>query len=845
LALAALCLHASSTFALALRVAPLRTAVDRPFDVRDIRLDLRVDLPGRAVEGTATLQVRSLRPIRSIGLDAENFQVKRVTLASGGPERPVVYSHDGKRLVIYLDPGWPGGRDGTLRIDYRVHQSATKPTGSGLNFYGPTAADPDIPLQVWSQGETNHNRRWFPCVDEPGQRQSTEVVATVPAGFEAVSNGKLLWRRDNPDRTVTFDWRQEKTHPTYLVTLVVGRFDVVREDWEGIPVLYYVPPGRAKEVPAAFGRTREMLSFFSDRFGVRYPWDKYAQVVVYSGGGMENTSATTFGEWVLEDARDNTTIDNGDGVIAHEMAHHWWGDLVTCREWAHTWLNEGFASYAATLWTEHCEGPDGLALTVESYTMDIGRGETWPLVSRRRFRPSTWREQADPYSRGEQLLHMLRRRLGDEAFFRCLNRYATDCAFQSVETVDFRRACERETGRSLERFFYDWADRAVGLRLEVRTGYLPDQRKARLVVRQTQQGEAYHFPFQVVFHCAGSSSPTVLDLEVTEKETTALAVLAGPPTVIEVDPALSVLAPLTEIKSEELWRAQLREPAGAVSRTRAARHLGKSKLDSDRQLLADALVREKSYRVQQDIAQALGSSGGDISRDALVAGLRDKDARVRLACLTGLSHFGKDEKVATALKAVLSRRDPSSAVEGNALHYYAQQERPDTVALVARRLADRSTGDRLAGSALGALGATSDPSALDLLLEWCRADRPASVRGPALSSLVGILGRVPSTEPQQSQAIRVLTDALRGNLSLMVARSLREANPVAEALLPTLDAVSQYGEDERTRKNAREAAERIRAKALARLQEEAQQLRRTNAALREQMKKVEAPSTKH
>src|SRR5262249_21782743 len=152
-------------------------------------------------------------------------------------------------------------------------------------------AEPDTPLTVWSQGESTTNRYWIPCFDQPNVRQSTEMVVTVAAGNDVLSNGALLSRKENADKTVTFHWKQEKPHPSYLITLVVGQFDVVEEKWEKVPVLYYVPRGRKADVARTFGRTREMLEFFSKRFGVEYPWEKYAQVVVeqFTAGGMENT----------------------------------------------------------------------------------------------------------------------------------------------------------------------------------------------------------------------------------------------------------------------------------------------------------------------------------------------------------------------------------------------------------------------------------------------------------------------------------------------------------------------------------------------------------------------------
>src|SRR5439155_1413548 len=264
----------------------------------------------------------------------------------------------------------------------------------------------------------------------------------------------------NTDKSVTFHWRQDKPHVSYLVTLVVGRFDVVREEWQGLPVLYYVPKGHKDDVARTFGRTRDMLAFFSKRFGVDYPWEKYAQVVVeqFTAGGMENTSAMTLTEFALHDQR--SMLDSSpDGLIAHELAQ--------------------------------------------------------------------------------------------ELFWRCIQRYRSEHKFRSADTADFRKTLERETGRSLERFFYDWTERPGNPVLEINTEYLPDTKQARVGVKQTQAGEAYHFPLKVVFcipepksgavASGATNRATVFEQEIMEKEHVFFVPLAARPVRIDVDPDQAVL----------------------------------------------------------------------------------------------------------------------------------------------------------------------------------------------------------------------------------------------------------------------------------------------------------------
>ncbi len=830
-------------------VEPLRTAGDRPVNIRDIRLDLRVDLHKKAVESKATIQFRGVRPTQGVSLDAVGFEVKQVTLAKGSQAAaPARYTYDGKKLAIDLGSRWPAGQEGALHVDYRVQDPK-----DGLHFFAPSKTDPEAPLCVWSQGEPISNRYWIPCFDEPDQRQTTEVVATVPEGFEAVSNGKLVERKENAgDKTVTFDWRQDKPHPAYLVTLVVGKFDLVQEEWDGIPVQYYVPKGRQAEVPFTFARTRDMLTFFSQRFGIRYPWDKYAQVMTFQfGGGMENTSATTMGDRILLDER--SLLDRtSDWIISHELAHQWWGDMVTCRDWSHLWLNEGFASYAEALWDEHHKGRDEYAYNMfRKASGAIGGGKSRPVMDRHYTSPGSMFDGRS-YPKGAWVLHMLRQRLGDDAFWKGIQRYGTEHQFQSAETGDFRRSMERATGRDLERFFYDWVERPGSPDLDVTTEYLPDDQQARIVVKQTQAGEPFHFPLKVVLHGLEKKPPTVVEQDMTEKELTLRIPLPGGLTRVDIDPDQAVLAEIKESKARDLWRAQLFEGPSVPARIRAAQHFAQSKTDSDRGLLARALAGDKFWGVQVELASALGTSGGNVSRDALLQGLHHTDARVRRACIENLGKFARDDAVATVLKEILQKGDASYAVEGVALEAYAKQGQKDAVAMITPWLSKPSHEDVLRGSALSALGQIQDASALETLLTWTQPGKPRNSRTTALRALTQVAQNKKLTDEQRQKVLKILTDSLENDdrfLRFSVLRALQDLGPLASSTLPAVDKIAQDAPDERMREMAKNVAEHIRTQSkppaatasteLNQLREEVKRLQREQEQLRERLDKFE------
>ena len=492
------------------------------------------------MDSKADIAFRTLRPTSTLTLDAVGFKVKKVTLGEGSQAVDAKFNHDGKKLVVELGGKKSAGQPGQLHVEYLVE----KPR-AGLHFFAPTQSDPDIPLQVWSQGETITNRYWIPCIDDPDVRQSTRIVATVKKGLEAVSNGKLVSRTENGDGTVTFDWNQEIPHSSYLVTLVVGEFDVVQEEWEGMPVIYYLPKGYGPHAKATYGRTPEMLTFLSQCFGIRYPWVKYAQVTTYAfNGAMENTSATTMFEGVLRDER--SLLDNDhDDFIVHELTHQWWGDMVTCRDWSHTWLNEGFATYGEALWDEHVAGREEYDLTMFKKAPPAISARTRPVMDRRYLSPDSMFDNRS-YPKGGWVLHMLRRKLGDEVFFRGLKEYGNTFRFQNAETTDFRRSMGAQSGRSLDRFFYDWLERSGSPTLSVKTDYNAETKTAEIVIKQTQTAEAFYLPLKFALYCQGSTEPVIVEEEMTSKELTLKPTLPGALERIDVDPDMAVLADLRE-----------------------------------------------------------------------------------------------------------------------------------------------------------------------------------------------------------------------------------------------------------------------------------------------------------
>jgi len=295
---------------------------DRTYDVQHMKLDIAFDHAKGLVMGTATTTLTSINDgLARVVLDAVDLSIESVSLAvnveveaaSREGNRPLTYAVENGQLIIDLDKPYRSGEPITLNVVYHARPRL------GLYFVRPDEAYPDKPWQIWSQGEMEENRHWFPCYDSPNDQLTTELIVTVPDSQMAISNGELLEiRRNENEGTATYHWRENIPHVTYLVSVVVGRFVEVRDEWDGVPVLYYVEPRDSNKVERSFARTPDMIDFYSEMIGVRYPYEKYAQTTItdFMWGGMENISATTLKRETLHDERASLDVSS-DGLVAH------------------------------------------------------------------------------------------------------------------------------------------------------------------------------------------------------------------------------------------------------------------------------------------------------------------------------------------------------------------------------------------------------------------------------------------------------------------------------------------------------------------------------------------------
>lgn len=444
-----------------------RRTAQTDIDIIHTRLHLSFDWEKKHVMGSAHLTLKPyFRPVDRIELDAVGFDIGKISLGAGYEN--VLFDYDGSRITIILDRKYDRTETLDVHIDYVARPDENKIKGSdaitsdkGLFFINPLGKDVDLPTQIWTQGQTENNSKWFPTFDKPNERFTQEIILTVEQKFQTISNGIRISSTMNTDGTRTDHWKLDKAHPPYLAMIAVGEFDVEMDEWNGKPVHYYVEKGFGKHARKIFNHTREMLSFFSDVLKHPYPWDKYSQVVVreFVSGAMENTGAVIFGDFVQKTDRELIDDDN-DYIVAHEMMHHWFGNWVTCEDWSNLTLNEGFANYAEYLWMEYKYGRDRADFhrinELNGYYRQVYEEEGARSIINYHYNDKEDMFDAHSYNKGGLVLHMLRYYLGDDVFFTSLNRYLEDHKGSAVEVDELRMAFEDISGEDLKWFFNQW-----------------------------------------------------------------------------------------------------------------------------------------------------------------------------------------------------------------------------------------------------------------------------------------------------------------------------------------------------------------------------------------------------
>jgi aminopeptidase N len=747
---------------------------ERSYHVVNYKLSLHFDQAKDEVAGSEVVLLQPLGPaFSSFELDSSELTIEGVTLeAAGGRSVPLPFKAGDRHLRITLDRSY--GRGEPVRVRIRYHGVPR----AGLYFVTPNKDYPHWPSEIWSQGEPELNHFWFPCWDHPNDMSSSETVLTVPESQVAVSNGRLISVTHRAGQ-VTYDWVESIPHSSYLTSIAIGPWQKVSDHAGKLPVDYWVPRSISEATTRrSFHLTPDMITFFSRAVGVPYPYEKYDQVVMmnYFFGGMENVSITTLTDATLHSTRAEPDYPS-QGLVAHELGQHWFGDLVQGQDWADIWLNEGFATYMEALYTQFHQGNDAFRVEMlddQHLAQQQDRDDYVRPIVDTHYRYPLQMFDSITHEKGAAVLDMLRNVLDgqsaaahpasqSELFFRALGAYLKTYRAQAVGTAALVSILERTTGRDLKWFFDEWVYGAGYPHYLVIAQYDAGAKLERVKVVQTQDTagvpRVFIMPIELDFQGAGGESKR-LQIQDRARTQEFEIPLAFTPQWVDFDPGNVIEKELVfEQPLDALVAKSGRDPV-AMSRLSAVGELAEIKgsgAEAAVAALIHALNDDPFYAVRAAAASSLARLHTESSKAALLKALAQPDSRVRVAVVKGIATFTRDESAYRALAAALGN-DQSFAVQAAAAAGLGSEGDSRAFDLLREEAAKQGEIHVMQGVFAG-LVAIRDPRAIPLLLADARPGVPERLRVQALKALAGANGFAPATEKSAiAAAVRAALD---------------------------------------------------------------------------------------
>ncbi|HZS07138.1 MAG TPA: DUF3458 domain-containing protein [Blastocatellia bacterium] len=775
------------------QVPPPNWTRSHDYDVQHYRINVSFDWQKKMVTGDVTITLRPFpNNFKEVELDAGEMTIKSVTLAGG---KALQYKYeDNEKLRVTLDRPYVAGQDITFNVAYSAVPK------KGLVFITPTEDDPSRPYQIWNGGETEMNHYWFPCYDYPNDFATTEMNVTVEDKYTVISNGALVKvDRDPKLKTATYRWKMEQPHATYLTSIVVGEYAEIKGSYDGIPVSSWVYKDKVEDGKVSFGKLPEMVKFFSEKTGVRYPYEKYAQVMVRDfPGALENISATTMFDNAVYDKR--ALLDqSSDGIVSHELAHQWFGDLVTCRDWSEIWLNESFATYFAHLFDEADKGRDELLYGVlqdqRQYFNAWNSGNRQPIVNNRYDDPdSVFSVYA--YPRGGATLHMLRTMLGDEAWWKAINHYLKTNRGKNVETAQLKIAIEEATGQNLGWFFDQWVLKMGHPELEVSYTYDDSARAVKLKVKQTQKApekaihpvaDLFRLPTEIAIVTAKGERVEHVTIDKAEQDFT--FTVDSRPLIVNFDRGNAIIKKLKFDKPKEELIYQAQHDPDVMGRIWAVNELKKLKEDDVAKALGDVMTRDAFYGVKIEAAKALANFQTEAAKTALLGGAKDTKSVVRREAIKALAQF-KDQDLADLFISIVSKDESYYAI-ADAARALGATGSPKAFDALAKAVEVPSDKDVIRAGALEGMAALKDKRALDLAFKCGFGPNSENVRAAALKLALAV-GK--DDEAAKEKVLQLLIAALKSSSLGLKFNALGGINQLGDPrALPAVEALEKEG----------------------------------------------------
>jgi aminopeptidase N len=789
--------------------ASQRYAPDRAVDIEQFDLDVTPDFKNRRVAGTATFTFRPiLKPLGQLRLDAHDLEISNVT--AGSSEIAAWQNTDRALIVTFAEP-IAAGEQAKLTVTYEAEPK------KGLYFRTPEMGYDPGDTHIWTQGESIEARHWFPCFDAPNEFFTSTMTCRVPEAMVVLSNGRKVSDAVDADSGLrVVKWSQDKPHVNYLITLVAGHFKRLEEKHGDLSMSFWTAPSDFANAANSFRDTKACMEFFEKEIGVPYPWAKYDQVCVqdFNWGGMENTSQTTLNASTLF-SNETENIRSSQGLMAHELAHQWFGDLVTCKDWSHIWLNEGFATYYTHLFAGHKDGLDemryGLYRDRKSLT---GRsGDTTAMVNRKYNTPKEMFRKYGflSYGKGSWVLHMLRSQLGPELFRKCVKTYLERHKHGNVVTEDLRSIIEEISGNSFDRFFDQYVFHAHHPELKISYAWDEKTKLAKLSVKQEQKVDANVLLFHVRLPVRFTVDGQALDrsLHITKTAEDFYFRLAKAPSIVRIDPDVTLLAKLSFTPSTALLHAQLADDSDALGRLQAVELLAKRKDKTTREKLKHALQNDPFYGVRIAASRALRGISSDDAFSALIASTDQPNAKVRRQVISDIASQYKPEALAALKQSLAKEKNP--AIRARIINGLTGHNDKEARKLINQALDSESFRHQLADAAVSALRKQDIPANIAKIRAALENDGEKFTTNGYASGLRA-LGYLARNQKKRTD----IREFLIGHVN----------NPKRRVALASIDALGQLGdpraiavlekftgaaEDDPARKAAEQAVEKLRA----------------------------------
>ncbi|MCS6783974.1 MAG: M1 family aminopeptidase [Candidatus Caldarchaeum sp.] len=758
------------------------------FKIDHYKLFINIDPDDKRLDGEAYITFAD--GCTSASLDAVDFEMLEI---SGAVES----SYDGKNIYVRLNPTIKN----TVKIVYRVWPR------TGVHFI-PSSKSNGFP-SIWSHGEPEYHRNWMPIYDYPNMKFTSELVVTVPKPLEVVSNGELVRKEESPDGRNVWHWLMDKPHTSYLISFVAGVFDREEEMFDGVKLEYYVPRGMKQYVKNSFSKTGDMMRFFSQYFMFPYPFKSYRQVCVpeFVVGGMENTTATTLTDLTLHD--DIAHMDfSSDPLVAHELAHQWFGDLVTCRDWSHIWLNESFATYLENLYLRHDKGRDEflyeLYNDLQSYLDEYRRRYSRPVVYRVYKYPEELFDR-HAYPKGGLVLHTLSNIVGEENFRKALNLFLKRHSFSNADTEDFRKALEEVSGIPLEQLFEQLVYSSGHPSIKAAYSWDADSRMLKISLKQVQgddSPETYGLELEV--RVSTSDETLVKKISLEEREVTLYLPLKERPGHVCIDPELKLLRVVeVERPLEELLKA-VERCENVVCRLEMVESLAKAGGRRAVEVLERVVRQDRFWGVSYRAAKALGDIGSEDAKKALIRLEKSvHHPKIRRGIVEAMGIFEKDKEVFDVLVKVIENASESYYVRQSACISLGRLKLVEALPVLTEASKTSSHAHVIHSGAVQGLAETGFDEAFKFVVERVNQEYPTPVRVAATVSLAKFPGK-----KEVYEILEKLSEDDSERVRHAVVAAAREL--LDPRLLQILDKMAEKDLNERVRRTAREVVKRIR-----------------------------------